>query len=46
MENSTEDPVKLHGVKRRSTFYDLPYWEVSGSYLLSMSFDLFLSFRI
>ena len=46
VENSIEDPVKLHGVKRRSIFYDLSYWEVSGSYLRSMSFDFSLSFRI
>jgi hypothetical protein len=28
-ENSNEDPVKLHGVKRRSILFDLPYWKVS-----------------
>ena len=27
-ENSNGDPVKLHGVKRRSIFFDLPYWKV------------------
>jgi hypothetical protein len=27
-ENSAGDPVKLHGVKRRSIFFDLPYWKV------------------
>jgi len=25
VENGDEDPVKLHGVKRRSIFFDLPY---------------------
>ena len=28
VENSNVDPVKLHGVKRRSIFFDLPYWKV------------------
>lgn len=28
VENSNGDPVKLHGVKRRSIFFDLPYWKV------------------
>jgi hypothetical protein len=23
-----EDPVKRHGVKRRSILFDLPYWKV------------------
>ena len=27
-ENSIEDPVKRHGVKRRSIWFDLPYWKV------------------
>jgi hypothetical protein len=27
-ENSMEDPVKRHGVKRRSILFDLPYWKV------------------
>lgn len=29
VQNSNEDPVKLHGVKRQSIFFQLPYWEVS-----------------
>jgi len=29
VENSNEDPVKFHGVKRRSILFDLPYWKVS-----------------
>ena len=29
VENSDEDPVKLHGIKRRSILIDLPYWKVS-----------------
>jgi hypothetical protein len=29
VENSINDPVKRHGVKRRSTLFDLPYWKVS-----------------
>ena len=28
VENSSEDPVKLHGVKRESIFFQLPYWKV------------------
>ena len=28
VENSNTDPVKLHGVKRRSILFDLPYWKV------------------
>ena len=28
LENSDEDPVKLHGVKHRSIFFELPYWKV------------------
>ena len=28
VENSNMDPVKLHGVKRRSILFDLPYWKV------------------
>jgi len=28
VENSVADPVKLHGVKRRSILFDLPYWKV------------------
>ena len=28
VENSMGDPVKLHGVKRRSILFDLPYWKV------------------
>ena len=28
VENSNGDPVKLHGVKRRSIFFNLPYWKV------------------
>jgi hypothetical protein len=27
-ENSIDDPVKRHGVKRRSIWFDLPYWKV------------------
>jgi hypothetical protein len=27
-ENSNGNPVKLHDVKRRSIFFDLPYWKV------------------
>lgn len=34
VENSSEDPVKLHGVKRRSIFFDLPYWKVIFSCIL------------
>jgi len=34
VENSDEDPVKLHGVKRCSIFFLLPYWKVSFSYLI------------
>jgi len=30
VENSDCDPMKLHGVKRRSIFFDLPYWKVSS----------------
>lgn len=26
--NSREDPVRLHGGKRRSIFFNLPYWQV------------------
>ena len=29
VENLDEDPVKLHGVKRCSILFDLPYWKVS-----------------
>ena len=29
VENSDDDPVKLHGVKRCSIFFLLPYWKVS-----------------
>ena len=29
IENGEEDPVKLHGVKRCSIFFLLPYWKVS-----------------
>lgn len=28
VENSNLDPVKYHGVKRRSILFDLPYWKV------------------
>ena len=28
VENSEDDPVRLHGVKRRSVLFDLPYWQV------------------
>lgn len=28
VENSSADPVKLHGVKRRSVLFDLPYWKL------------------
>jgi hypothetical protein len=28
-ENHRGDPVKLHGVKRRSVLFNLPYWHVS-----------------
>jgi len=34
VENSDADPVKLHGVKRRSIFFDLPYWKVSKNVTL------------
>lgn len=34
VENSNGDPVKLHGVKRRSIFFDLPYWKVQLSFLV------------
>ena len=34
------DPVKLHGVKRVSSLYQLPYWSVS--LLLPMSFNKFV----
>jgi predicted nucleic acid-binding Zn-ribbon protein len=27
-ENTLDDPVKRHGVKRRSLLFDLPYWKV------------------
>ena len=27
-EGSDGDPSKIHGVKRRSALYDLPYWKV------------------
>jgi hypothetical protein len=30
-ENNAADPVKIHGVKRRSVLFDLPYWEVSST---------------
>ena len=26
VKNSESDPVRLHGVKKRSIFFDLPYW--------------------
>jgi hypothetical protein len=32
-ENSYEDPVKRHGVKRRSILFDLPYWKVCDTAL-------------
>jgi hypothetical protein len=28
VENAGDDPVKYHGVKRRSILFDLPYWKV------------------
>jgi hypothetical protein len=30
-EGSRGDPSKVHGVKRRSTLYDLPYWKVNST---------------
>ena len=30
VENGNDDPVKLHGVKRHSIFFELPYWKVSS----------------
>ena len=30
-ENSSDDPMRLHGIKRRSIFFDLPYWKVHFS---------------
>ena len=35
LENSDDDPVKLHGVKRCSIFFLLPYWKVSEFYIIS-----------
>jgi len=29
VENSNDDPVRLHGVKRSGVFFQLPYWKVS-----------------
>ena len=29
---SADDPSKLHGVKRLSILFRLPYWKVSASY--------------
>ena len=33
MEDSDEDPVKRHGVKRASLLYALPYWQVVTQFL-------------
>ena len=35
-ENLPNDPVKEHGVKRRSRLFDLPYWEVRSMKKLSI----------
>jgi len=41
VENSDVDPVKLHGVKRRSIFFDLPYWKVRLNITLGSSNSCF-----
>jgi hypothetical protein len=30
-EGNKGDPSKVHGVKQRSTLYDLPYWKVNST---------------
>ena len=37
-----KDPFKYHGVKRKSIFYELPYWKVSA---MSFALQLFLSYH-
>ena len=32
METDAEFPAKMHGVKRVSALYQLPYWRVSDSH--------------
>ena len=32
VENTEDDPVKLHGVKRKSIFFNLSYWKVHVSH--------------
>jgi len=34
IENAEEDPIKLHGVKRRSILFDLPYWKVKNNRIM------------
>lgn len=41
IEESDNDPVKKHGVKRASIFYRLPYWAVCQSRQLTFLFSLF-----
>ena len=35
-DNSQDDPVKLHGVKRCSALYELPYWTIHNYFLITL----------
>jgi len=46
LENSMEDPVKRHGVKRRSIWFDLPYWKVGLTILLGTGQEVLSLFEV
>jgi hypothetical protein len=37
-----DDPIHLHGVKRKSLFFNLPYWQVSIKFELSIFQNVWL----
>jgi len=43
-EKDEEYPAKVHGVKRVSALYQLPYWRVSSYYPFSRIFSLHIQF--